>query len=278
MGLTVHICVQIATIPRETIWQTYLIAKLGVQSIGYVKAIVFGFLCGAVVLAVPLTNAHSGRTDSSGCHTCRTNCSKYGLKTGEYHCHGGSRSSASSRSQRPSPPPPPVRLLRKNKRSTEESLPEDSIIIRPSRVAKEGPRVQVEVLTVVDGDTLVAREGETLYLLKLRDLEAPELDQSYGLEARRRLESLAGRSIVVWPEKGEGCVIPVRAETPQGRDISTQLLSEGLAWAFPSAPEDARRLQTSAQLERIGLWRGSKPESPWEYRARRTMAQKPERP
>jgi len=31
--------------------------------------------------------AHPGRTDSSGCHTCRTNCSSWGLSSGEYHCH-----------------------------------------------------------------------------------------------------------------------------------------------------------------------------------------------
>jgi len=31
--------------------------------------------------------AHPGRTDSSGCHTCRTNCPSWGLSTGEYHCH-----------------------------------------------------------------------------------------------------------------------------------------------------------------------------------------------
>jgi len=31
--------------------------------------------------------AHPGRTDSSGCHTCRTNCAKWGLSSGEYHCH-----------------------------------------------------------------------------------------------------------------------------------------------------------------------------------------------
>lgn len=31
--------------------------------------------------------AHPGNTDSSGCHTCRTNCSNWGLSTGEYHCH-----------------------------------------------------------------------------------------------------------------------------------------------------------------------------------------------
>lgn len=31
--------------------------------------------------------AHPGRTDASGCHTCRTNCPNWGLSTGEYHCH-----------------------------------------------------------------------------------------------------------------------------------------------------------------------------------------------
>lgn len=31
--------------------------------------------------------AHPGRTDSYGCHTCKTNCAKWGLNMGEYHCH-----------------------------------------------------------------------------------------------------------------------------------------------------------------------------------------------
>lgn len=34
-----------------------------------------------------IVHAHPGRTDSSGCHTCRTNCSSWGLSNGEYHCH-----------------------------------------------------------------------------------------------------------------------------------------------------------------------------------------------
>lgn len=33
--------------------------------------------------------AHPGRTDSNGCHKCNTNCAKWGLDTGEYHCHNG---------------------------------------------------------------------------------------------------------------------------------------------------------------------------------------------
>lgn len=40
-----------------------------------------------LVLAPFFSSAHSGRTDSAGCHTCRTNCPSYGLSYGEYHCH-----------------------------------------------------------------------------------------------------------------------------------------------------------------------------------------------
>jgi len=43
---------------------------------------------GGMLLLVPLfVLAHPGGTDSSGCHTCRTNCLDWGLSYGEYHCH-----------------------------------------------------------------------------------------------------------------------------------------------------------------------------------------------
>lgn len=49
------------------------------------QAITFIF---TILLILPqISLAHPGRTDSSGCHTCRTNCTSWGLSTGEYHCH-----------------------------------------------------------------------------------------------------------------------------------------------------------------------------------------------
>ena len=44
------------------------------------------------------TNAHPGRTDYKGCHTCRTNCESWGLNYGQYHCHNGTESSNNSSS------------------------------------------------------------------------------------------------------------------------------------------------------------------------------------
>jgi hypothetical protein len=43
--------------------------------------------------SVGSTEAHPGRTDSSGGHTCRTNCEEWGYSYGEYHYHGGGGSS-----------------------------------------------------------------------------------------------------------------------------------------------------------------------------------------
>lgn len=42
-------------------------------------------------------DAHPGRTDGNGGHTCKTNCTeKWGLSYGEYHYHNGGKSSTSS--------------------------------------------------------------------------------------------------------------------------------------------------------------------------------------
>ena len=58
--------------------------------------------------------AHPGRTDSSGCHACRTNCSSWwGLSTGEYHRH---------RSKSVSQPIEPVRSIR-NKNGAGKTVP-----------------------------------------------------------------------------------------------------------------------------------------------------------
>ena len=52
-----------------------------------VAALLLAFLPGAA-------SAHPGNTDSSGGHTCRTNCASWGYSTGQYHYHN--RSTAAS--------------------------------------------------------------------------------------------------------------------------------------------------------------------------------------
>ncbi|MGM0710417.1 YHYH domain-containing protein [Brevibacillus parabrevis] len=53
--------------------------------------------------------AHPGRTDANGGHTCRTNCEKWGLKYGEYHYHNKGSQSSGSTTKAASPKPPAVK-------------------------------------------------------------------------------------------------------------------------------------------------------------------------
>lgn len=58
-------------------------------------------LCLLSLLSPSISNAHPGRTDSNGGHTCHTNCEKWGLESGEYHYHndgGGSKSNSETNS------------------------------------------------------------------------------------------------------------------------------------------------------------------------------------
>lgn len=45
------------------------------------------FILVAFSFTANVTEAHPGRTDANGGHTCWTNCAKWGLKTGQYHYH-----------------------------------------------------------------------------------------------------------------------------------------------------------------------------------------------
>ena len=56
---------------------------VGVAGVVIVLALFVGSLPGIV----HLVEAHPGNTDSDGCHTCRTNCSKWGISNGFYHDH-----------------------------------------------------------------------------------------------------------------------------------------------------------------------------------------------
>ncbi|MEX2029300.1 MAG: YHYH domain-containing protein [Candidatus Paceibacterota bacterium] len=50
------------------------------------KKIILSLIISAIIVP-SISFAHPGRTDSSGGHTCRTNCADWGLSTGEYHYH-----------------------------------------------------------------------------------------------------------------------------------------------------------------------------------------------
>ena len=117
------------------------------------KSVLGAFALVVALIVVPsalqVASAPPGGTNSAGCHTCRTNCPSWGLRTGQYHCHG---LAPSPTNPAPSPgipapfapPPPPPTLPPIYRRSA------GSITPVPGSALPGASAVLVN-LTMVDG-------------------------------------------------------------------------------------------------------------------------------
>ena len=121
----------------------------------------------ALLLVLPTSasiQAHPGRTDSNGCHTCRTNCEKWGLAYGEYHCHNGGGASSSGGTTAPS--------------TNNSATPSPST---PQPIQEAEPKVEVPVQPKID----YAKEGTTDgYSFKITnpDKTLEDADYAYSKE------------------------------------------------------------------------------------------------
>lgn len=80
---------------KKEIWATAAAGCIVLSSVFLGSAASSLFPEQTVSMAPTACMAHPGNTNSAGCHTCRTNCAKWGLATGEYHCHNGGSSGSS---------------------------------------------------------------------------------------------------------------------------------------------------------------------------------------
>lgn len=203
---------------------------------------------GMVFLAVP-ASSHPGRTNSAGCHVCRTNCAKWGVDFGETHCHGSGSQGGAKRS---------------HTRSGSSQIQRQA-----SEPSRSGDAISVRIFQVVDGDSFLVRHKNRTLLLALNDVDAPELDQDFGKEAwltlRRYVE---GRTVQVWVKGREQEEILVDVSAGGGTNPAVRLLREGLAWAHPKSCAEYRDLQKAARTEEVGVWSEAAPEAPWDFRRR----------
>ena len=124
---------------------------------------------------------------------------------------------------------------------------------------------------VIDGDTIVAESdtGQTVEV-DLFGVDAPEISQPFGEEAKKFLEDLVlGQQISISnASKAENRVTAV--VHVDGADVSEAMVREGLAWL----PKDDNTAETiaiaifSARAEGAGLWSDENAEHPSLWRDR----------
>jgi endonuclease YncB( thermonuclease family) len=134
-----------------------------------------------------------------------------------------------------------------------------------------------KVISILDGDTLEALVDGRPARIRLHGVDAPELTQDHGDEARAALHRLVAerrlRVAAIDIDRYHRLVAVVEVE---GNSVNEKLLTAGIVWAYRDylgQTETSLRycaIEGAARDARLGLWH-QPPErwdAPWDYRAR----------
>lgn len=115
-----------------------------------------------------------------------------------------------------------------------------------------GPLVRVK-----DGDSLVVKVQGVAVDIRLAGIDAPELNQPYGRDARRVLASLAaGRQLVVKPLDTDRYGRTVAHVWNGDTQLNTEMVRSGGAWFYSEFAHGAGLydVEQEARKARRGLW------------------------
>jgi micrococcal nuclease len=133
-----------------------------------------------------------------------------------------------------------------------------------------------------DGDSLTVKDGPQEIKVVLCGLDAPELEQTLGTQARDHLRELVaqdkGRITLVSTgiDKHGRTIVDAFIQTGNEQEIhvNSQLLSDGMAYVYPEfvdgCPNAAvmKKAERSAKTGTLGVWANPTALKPWDYRQR----------
>lgn len=154
-----------------------------------------------------------------------------------------------------------------------------------AQLPAQAAEVTGRVVGVIDGDTIdvLTARFKTLRV-RLAGVDAPELGQDFGRNAKAALSSLAfSRTATVASSKRDRYGRLVGKVLVDGRDMAFEMLVLGMAWHYrqfeSEQPVAERRryadAEVSARMARSGLRADAAPVPPWEHRGRHSPGRAP---
>ncbi|SHO50692.1 thermonuclease family protein [Desulfopila aestuarii] len=125
---------------------------------------------------------------------------------------------------------------------------------------------------VIDGDSLIVREGKRKYEVRLWGIDCPEYGQPYGANAQKLSKALLlnkNAQVVVRTRDSYGRYVGV---VYQGNlNVNEELVRRGAAWVYKhycreSICDEWKSLESKARFEQRGLWKVKKQVAPWQWR------------
>ena len=142
------------------------------------------------------------------------------------------------------------------------------------------------IIGISDGDTLKLLDAEYVtHKIRLSGIDAPEKKQDFGEKSKNALSARAYMRLAQADCRKTDryqrnvCVVFV-----DGQDVGLEQIKAGMAWWYHQYARDQRRQERidyeSAELlaesQRSGLWNGTNPVPPWEWRHKGTVGASPQ--
>ncbi|MDH8700744.1 micrococcal nuclease [Dysgonomonadaceae bacterium PH5-43] len=130
----------------------------------------------------------------------------------------------------------------------------------------------VKVVGISDGDTFKGvTDDSTIVRFRIYGIDAPETKQAYSQKSKQYLSDLIFNKrvniSVQKPKDRYGRPI-VWVYTPDGKDVSAEMLKAGLAWHYKEydKSDEYANFEKVAKKNKKGLWQDNNPTAPWDFR------------
>ena len=129
---------------------------------------------------------------------------------------------------------------------------------------------ELEIIRVIDGDTVIGKSNNSEIKIRLSEIDAPEMDQVFGLVSKECLSDLI-RETNDLRFKSNGKDRYGRSLgwlVTDDKNLNYEMVKQGCAWVYDRYVIDKKiySLQNGARLKKIGLWRQDNPIAPWLWR------------
>lgn len=133
-------------------------------------------------------------------------------------------------------------------------------------------QLRCTVSSVHDGDSMRVRcPGERgSVALRMRQIDAPELEQAYGIFARDHLRKFCPPgSVATIRSDGRDQYGRLLGDVDcHGESVNALMVGAGAAWVYDRYAQDRQLyvVQERARQARVGLWSQAAPQPPWRWR------------
>jgi micrococcal nuclease len=125
---------------------------------------------------------------------------------------------------------------------------------------------------VVDGDTVHLYHDDTIYKVRLIEIDAPERNQPFGKDSTDYLKRLLNEGKVDVEISGTDRYGRKLGRLYwKGRDINREMVIAGYAWVYDDYITDKSFYENQSKARELkkGLWKDLSAVPPWEWRKRK---------